>query len=109
MPDAPRFYSSGAGCTQRVDLANGDILLPIYLKASDFTRKPAPFSNLFGATSRHVLSQYATIDELASIPLQDLAEELDRVGRRRFSDPSHNARLLHRVAAQRRLCLPALP
>lgn len=33
MPDDGRFYSSGAGCTQRVDLANGDILLPIYLKA----------------------------------------------------------------------------
>lgn len=28
MPE--RFYSSGAGCTQRVDLPNGDILLPIY-------------------------------------------------------------------------------
>jgi len=33
MPDDPKFYSSGAGSTQRVDLPNGDILLPIYLKA----------------------------------------------------------------------------
>ncbi len=32
MPDAPRFYSCGAGSTQRVDLANGDILLPICYK-----------------------------------------------------------------------------
>lgn len=32
MPDDPKFYSSGAGCTQRVDLPNGDILLPIYVK-----------------------------------------------------------------------------
>lgn len=33
MPDDPKFFSSGAGCTQRVDLPNGDILLPIYFKA----------------------------------------------------------------------------
>jgi hypothetical protein len=33
MPAEDRFYSSGAGCTQRVDLPNGDILLPIYFMA----------------------------------------------------------------------------
>lgn len=35
MPDDPIFYNSGAGCTQRVDLPNGDILLPIYCKPMD--------------------------------------------------------------------------
>ena len=29
MPDAKKFISTGAGCTQRVDLADGTILLPI--------------------------------------------------------------------------------
>ena len=48
-------------------------MVPIYLKASDYTRKPKPFSNVFGATSRHILSEYATIDELATLPLDDLA------------------------------------
>ena len=33
MPDDPKFYNSGAGCVQRVDLENGDILLPVYFKA----------------------------------------------------------------------------
>lgn len=33
MPDDPKFYNAGAGCVQRVDLENGDILLPIYFKA----------------------------------------------------------------------------
>jgi lysophospholipase L1-like esterase len=33
MPDDDKFYSSGAGSTQRVDLPNGDILLPVYFKA----------------------------------------------------------------------------
>lgn len=30
MPSDAKFYNSGAGCVQRVDLENGDILLPIY-------------------------------------------------------------------------------
>jgi len=30
MPDDPKFENAGAGCVQRVDLENGDILLPIY-------------------------------------------------------------------------------
>ncbi len=35
MPDEPKFSCAGAGCTQRVDLENGEILLPIYSKAID--------------------------------------------------------------------------
>jgi len=38
MPDDGRFYSSGAGCTQRVDLSNGDILLPIYTRVKETTQ-----------------------------------------------------------------------
>lgn len=30
MPDADRFHNAGAGCVQRLDLPDGDILLPIY-------------------------------------------------------------------------------
>ena len=32
MPDDPKFYNCGAGCVQRVDLDNGEILLPVYFK-----------------------------------------------------------------------------
>ena len=35
MPDLPRFYAAGAGSVQRVDLPNGDILLPIYFKGKE--------------------------------------------------------------------------
>jgi hypothetical protein len=39
MPaDQPDFFNSGAGCSQRLDLENGDSLLPIYCKA-----KGAPY------------------------------------------------------------------
>jgi hypothetical protein len=33
MPDSAKFQSAGAGCTQRLDLPNGDILVPIYFKS----------------------------------------------------------------------------
>lgn len=35
MPDKVKFYNSGAGCVQRFDLENGDVLLPIYFKGKD--------------------------------------------------------------------------
>jgi len=35
MPEGDKFYNSGAGCVQRVDLANGEILLPIYFKSQE--------------------------------------------------------------------------
>jgi hypothetical protein len=35
MPAGPKFHFSRAGCTQRVDLPDGDILLPIYFRAQD--------------------------------------------------------------------------
>jgi hypothetical protein len=35
MPDRARFQSAGAGSTQRLDLPNGDILLPIYFKSKE--------------------------------------------------------------------------
>ena len=35
MPDPVKFQSSGAGSVQRLDLANGDILLPIYFKSKE--------------------------------------------------------------------------
>lgn len=35
MPDSPQFFRSGAGCTQRVDLDNGEVLVPIYFGGGD--------------------------------------------------------------------------
>lgn len=34
MPPEARFVNAGAGCAQRVDLPDGDILLPFYFKAA---------------------------------------------------------------------------
>ena len=35
MPNEAKFFNAGAGCVQRFDLENGDILLPIYFKAKE--------------------------------------------------------------------------
>jgi hypothetical protein len=35
MPDDPKFYAAGSGSAQRVDLENGDVLLPIYFKGKE--------------------------------------------------------------------------
>ena len=35
MPDLERFRDCGAGCTQRYDLPNGDVLLPFYFYGKD--------------------------------------------------------------------------
>jgi hypothetical protein len=35
MPKEDKFWNAGAGSTQRVDLENGDVLLPIYFKSRD--------------------------------------------------------------------------
>lgn len=42
MPDIPIFYNVGAGPAQRIDLPDGDILLPVYYKVGN--------TSLFGAT-----------------------------------------------------------
>jgi transposase len=71
----------------------------VYLKATDYTdKKKQPFSNTFGATSQAVLRQFATLDEIAAMPFEELVEWLDIKGKRRFPNPEENARKLHQVA-----------
>ena len=41
MPDDALFFCSGAGCSQRVDLPDGDILLPVYTRARGGARYTA--------------------------------------------------------------------
>lgn len=49
MPDPEgKFFNAGAGCTQRVDLPNGDILLPIYFL--DCSGQGDPKKNFYRAT-----------------------------------------------------------
>jgi len=69
----------------------------LYLKASEYTRLQ-PFSDVFGAASRAVLREFASIEEVAAIPFEQLVEFIDTHGKHRFPDPNENARRLVEVA-----------
>lgn len=71
----------------------------LFLKASAY-RRLQPFADVFGATSRRVLSQAATLDELAALPLADLAQRLDDLSRHHLPNPAENAASLQQVARE---------
>ena len=74
-------------------------LAMLYLKASEYTRRDVkPFSNVFGAASRAVLQEFASLEEIAALPFDELVEFIDVKGKRRFPDPTDNARRLQQVA-----------
>jgi hypothetical protein len=45
LPDEPLFFNCGAGCVQRLDLPNGEILLPVYCR--DMREGSAVFGGAF--------------------------------------------------------------
>ena len=71
----------------------------LYLKATDYTAEgKRPFSDTFGVTSKAVLCQFSSLDEVANMPFDELVEWLDVKGKRRFPNPEENARKLQQVA-----------
>ena len=71
----------------------------LYLKASEYTRPDKQaFGNLFSAASRAVLQEFASIEEVARLPFEELVEFLDQAGKRRFVDPANNAKRLQQIA-----------
>jgi len=71
----------------------------LFLKASSY-RRLKPFSDVFGVTSRLVLTQYPSLDELAELPVEDLALHLQYLSGNHLPDALNNARKLHRVAQE---------
>ena len=79
----------------------------LFLKASAY-RRLKPFSDLFGATSRLILTQYPSLDELAAIPVDDLADSLYQLSGHHLRHPADNARKLRHVACESFALHPAL-
>jgi transposase len=73
-------------------------LATLYLKASAYTALE-PFADVFGATSRAVLQEFASLDELTTQPFAHVVEFLEVKGKRRFANPEANARTRLQVAA----------
>lgn len=81
----------------------------LYLKASEYTRPDKkPFSDIFGAASQAVIQEFASIEHIAAIPFDELVEFIDVKGKRRFADPTENARKLQQVARDSYLLPQAL-
>jgi len=79
----------------------------LFLKASAY-RRLGPFSDLFGATSRLVLTQLPSLDELAELPVEALTAYLYELSGHHLPDPTHNARKLQHVARESFPLHPAL-
>jgi hypothetical protein len=68
----------------------------LFLKASAY-RRIKPFSDVFGHTSRLVLTHTPSLDQLAALPVDDLALHLHELSGHHLPDPCNNARKLQRV------------
>ncbi|MBU1748489.1 MAG: IS110 family transposase, partial [Chloroflexi bacterium] len=63
-------------------------------------RRIEPFSDIFGVTSGLVLTQEPTLDDLADLPVVDLASQLYELSGHHLPDPLDNAHKLQRVARE---------
>ncbi|MCZ7665837.1 MAG: hypothetical protein M5U34_00670 [Chloroflexi bacterium] len=64
------------------------LLSVIYLSSSEYQRQgEKPFSNLFGATSQYILDEFADIQAVADIPLDELTALLVQCSGNSFTDP----------------------
>jgi hypothetical protein len=79
----------------------------LFLKASAY-RRIEPFSDIFGATSRLVLTQLPSLDELAHLPVEALTDYLHELSGHHLREPADNARKLQHVAQESFTLHPAL-
>lgn len=71
----------------------------LFLKASAYRRRE-PFSDVFGVTSRQVLSQPALWDDVADLPVEELADHLYELSGHHLPNPSATAHKLQHVRAE---------
>jgi len=77
------------------------MLSNIFLKFSELAvdNDRQPFSDRYGATAAAVLTEFLSTEDIASMPLPDLADFVNQKGRGHFADPEATAKLLQQAAA----------
>ncbi|NMA50038.1 MAG: IS110 family transposase [Tissierellia bacterium] len=73
----------------------------IYLKFSQLAildKEEKPFSNNYGATSKAVLTEFLSLDDITYAPLDELVTFVKEKGKNRFADPQATAKLLKKAA-----------
>ena len=92
------FSRAYARVTHTLAAEKAYLLSVLYLWASDYQRQEVkPFSNLFGATSQYILTEYADIQAIADIPQDELTALLIHRSGNTFPDPADTAHKLHAV------------
>jgi hypothetical protein len=74
----------------------------IFLKFSELAvlnKKDLPFSNKYGATSKAVLTEFFSPDDIVYSSIDDLVEFIKKKGKNRFSDPVSIANILKQAAS----------
>jgi transposase len=71
----------------------------LFLKANLY-RRLKPFSDVFGVTSRVLLSDSATFAALTALPVAELAAQLDTLSQGTLPEPLRNAQRLQQVAQE---------
>ena len=79
----------------------------LFLKASAY-RRLQPFSDLFGVTSRLILSQQPSLDQLAALPVENVAAQLHELSGHHLPNPHSNAQKLRQVARESFVLPPTL-
>ncbi|NOW24294.1 transposase [Clostridium butyricum] len=77
------------------------ILSNIFLKFSELAvldKNETPFSNIFGATSEAVLTDYMSAEDIANTSIENLITFLIDKSKNRFSNPEATAEILQRAA-----------
>lgn len=73
------------------------LLALLFLTASEYQRLK-PFSNLTGVTSGQVLDEFADVQAIADLPLDQLTAQLESYSRHTLAEPQDNAQKLQQVA-----------
>lgn len=98
-----RYLAIGKLTRHRFHLVNSlareknRFLSHMFLKFSGFCQEE-PLSDPFGAAAGTLLTEFLSVDEIAQMPLEDLAEFLIDKGRNRFSDPEAVAGAIRQAA-----------
>jgi len=79
----------------------------LFLKASAY-RRLQPFSDLFGVTSRLVLTQPPSLEQLATLPVESIATQLYELSGHHLRAPENNAYKLKQVAQESFALSPTL-
>ncbi|SHF60724.1 Transposase [Desulforamulus putei DSM 12395] len=69
----------------------------LFLKFSSLCQDKL-FSNQFGATAMAVVEEFLSVDEVATMPLEELVEFIQQKSKNRFSDPEGVAQALKKAA-----------